>query len=79
VPRLGCEHKGQGLGLLARPRPSILLSTTKSHAQASSMVRNEEVTAEKKKKKKKKFIWLNTITMNITIYNIKQNQVARKP
>jgi len=30
-------------------------------------------------KKKKKFIWLNTITMNMTIFNIKQSQVARKP
>jgi len=32
-----------------------------------------------KKKKKKKFIWLNVITMNMTIYNIIQSQVARKP
>jgi len=34
---------------------------------------------KKKKKKKKKFIWLNTITMNMTIFKIKQSQVARKP
>jgi len=30
-------------------------------------------------KKKMKFIRLNVITMNMTIYNIKQSQVARKP
>ena len=32
-----------------------------------------------KQKKKKKFIWLNVKTINMTIYNIKQSQIARKP
>ena len=51
----------------------------KEHLMRSPVRSFRPMKKKKKKKKKKKFIWLNTITMNMTIFNIKQSQVARKP